>query len=131
MGLVLYLGAGYSALTYGLWGYALRHLEASQAGVFDNVLPVVGVAAGLLVLRERPIIWHLAGGALVIAGVWLTSRHVSSGALVSQARFRRKRLLATADVVQTASGAEDGSLWNQAAHPHDVWPRPLSSVLPE
>jgi drug/metabolite transporter (DMT)-like permease len=75
-GLMLYLGAGCSALTYGLWGYALRHLEASRAVIFDNVIPVVGLAAAVLFLGERPTIWHLAGGALVITGVWFVSHEV-------------------------------------------------------
>jgi drug/metabolite transporter (DMT)-like permease len=80
--LVLYLGAGCSALTYGLWGYALRHLEAGRAATFDALIPVVGVAAAVLVLREAPLGWHLAGGALVAAGVG------SGGA---RARARRGR----------------------------------------
>jgi drug/metabolite transporter (DMT)-like permease len=72
--LVLYLGAGCSALTYALWGYALRHLEAGRAATFDALIPVVGVAAAVLVLREAPLSWHLAGGALVVAGVYLAVR---------------------------------------------------------
>jgi hypothetical protein len=72
--LVLYLGAGCSALTYGLWGYALRHLEAGRAAAFDALIPVVGVAAAVLVLREAPPAWHLVGGALVAAGVGLAAR---------------------------------------------------------
>lgn len=69
--LVLYLGAGCSALTYGLWGYALRHLEAGCAAAFDTLIPVVGLTAAVLVLREAPLIWHGVGGTLVVAGVWL------------------------------------------------------------
>jgi drug/metabolite transporter (DMT)-like permease len=69
--LVLYLGAGCSALTYGLWGYALRHLEAGCAATFDTLIPLVGVAAAVLVLRETPLVWHLVGGTLVVAGVWV------------------------------------------------------------
>ena len=69
--LVLYLGAGCSALTYALWGYALRHLEAGRAATFDTLIPVVGIVAAVLVLREAPLVWHLVGGALVVAGVWL------------------------------------------------------------
>jgi drug/metabolite transporter (DMT)-like permease len=129
--LVLYLGVGCSALTYGLWGYALRHLEASQAGVFENVTPVIGVAAALLVLGERPTIWHLAGGGLVVAGVWLASRHVSSEALATQPRFRRKRFLPTTNVVKTINSAEDDTPSGLAVDPHDIWPRPLSGVLLE
>jgi drug/metabolite transporter (DMT)-like permease len=69
--LVIYLGAGCSALTYALWGYALRHLEAGRAGTFDTLIPVVGIVTAMLVLREAPMVWHLVGGALVVTGVWL------------------------------------------------------------
>jgi drug/metabolite transporter (DMT)-like permease len=59
IGLVIYLGAGCSALTYALWGYALRHIEAGCAAIFDTLIPVVGLAAAVLVLREAPLVWHL------------------------------------------------------------------------
>jgi drug/metabolite transporter (DMT)-like permease len=74
LAIVVYLGAGCSALTYGLWGYALRHLEAGRAGAFDAVIPVVGIAAAAVVLREQPVVWHGVGGALVVAGIWLAMR---------------------------------------------------------
>jgi drug/metabolite transporter (DMT)-like permease len=69
--LVLYLGAGCSALTYALWGYALRHVEAGRAATFDALIPVIGIAAAVLVLREAPLIWHVAGGTLVVLGLWM------------------------------------------------------------
>jgi drug/metabolite transporter (DMT)-like permease len=69
--LVAYLGAGCSALTYALWGYALRHIEAGRAAIFDSLIPVVGVTTAVLVLQEAPLAWHLIGGALVVAGVWI------------------------------------------------------------
>lgn len=72
--LVLYLGAGCSALTYGLWGYALCHLEAARAAIFDALIPVVGILTAVIVLREAPATWQLAGGALVVTAVWLTVR---------------------------------------------------------
>jgi len=72
--LVLYLGAGCSALTYALWGFALGRIEAGRAVIFDTLVPVVGCAAAVLVLRETPTMWQVTGGALVVAGVWLSSR---------------------------------------------------------
>jgi drug/metabolite transporter (DMT)-like permease len=68
--LVLYLGIGCSALAYGLWGYALRHLDVCCAAVFDNVLPVIGMVAAALVLGERPTPGHVVGALLVVGGVW-------------------------------------------------------------
>jgi drug/metabolite transporter (DMT)-like permease len=72
--LVLYLGAGCSALTYGLWGYALCHLEAARAAIFDALIPIIGILTAVVVLREAPAMWQLAGGALVVTAVWLAVR---------------------------------------------------------
>jgi hypothetical protein len=69
--LVVYLGAGCSALTYALWGYALRHIEAGRAASFDTLIPVVGIVTAVLVLQEAPLVWHIVGGALVVTGIWL------------------------------------------------------------
>ncbi len=74
LALVLYLGAGCSALTYALWGYALRHIEAGRAATFDTLIPVVGLGTAVVVLREAPLGWHAIGGALVVTGVWLAIR---------------------------------------------------------
>lgn len=72
--LVLFLGIGCSALSHSLWGYALLHIEASQAAVFDNMVPIVGVIVAALFLRERPTEWELMGGAIVVFGAWISSR---------------------------------------------------------
>jgi drug/metabolite transporter (DMT)-like permease len=74
LALVAYLGVGCSALTYSLWGFALSHLRVGHAAVFDNLIPAVGVAAAVLLLGERLSPWHLIGGALVVAGVVLSTR---------------------------------------------------------
>ncbi len=74
IGMVLYLGIGCSALTYVLWGYALTHLEASHAAVFDNMIPVVGVIAATIFFRERPTHFEVLGGVLIVWGAWIASR---------------------------------------------------------
>jgi drug/metabolite transporter (DMT)-like permease len=66
--LVIYLGAGCSALTYALLGLCAASPRGRTRG---NLLPVVGIVAAVLVLQEAPLIWHLVGGALVVTGVWL------------------------------------------------------------
>lgn len=85
MAVVAYLGAGCSALTYALWGYALRHIEAGQAATFDSLIPVVGIAAAVLVLREAPLTLHLVGGGIVVTAVWLAvwePRPAAAGATI-------------------------------------------------
>lgn len=74
LGLILFLGLACSAAAHALWGYALRHIDASQAAVFDNVIPIVGVVSAAVFLQERPSSWELLGGGLVIVGAVLASR---------------------------------------------------------
>lgn len=69
----LYLGALPSAGAYLLWNKALQKMEASQAAVFINLVPLVGVATAAIFLGERPGAVQLAGGAVVLLGVWLSS----------------------------------------------------------
>jgi drug/metabolite transporter (DMT)-like permease len=68
-----YLGAGASGLAYMMYSAALKHMDASEAGVYTNLIPIVGVIMGVMLgepLSARAII----GGVVVLAGVWLTSR---------------------------------------------------------
>ena len=54
-----------------LYNAALQHMDASEAGVYTNLIPIVGVSTGLVLgepLSQRAII----GGFVVFAGVWLT-----------------------------------------------------------
>jgi drug/metabolite transporter (DMT)-like permease len=63
---VIVLGAGCTALTYGLWNWALRHLDAAEAGVFVNLEPVVGAFLGVYWLGESVGPRSIAGGALIL-----------------------------------------------------------------
>lgn len=69
---VAYLGALASGLAYMLYNNALRHMDASEVGVYTNLIPVVGVITGLVVLRDPLSLQAIAGGIVVMAGVWIT-----------------------------------------------------------
>jgi drug/metabolite transporter (DMT)-like permease len=73
MALVLYLGAGCSALAFVLGGYGMAALEAGHAAAFGNLKPLVGVALAVLLLGERLAADQFLGGALVLTGVAITS----------------------------------------------------------
>lgn len=68
-----YLGAAASALAFVLWAFGLRHLEAGQAAIFANLNPLVGVIAAAMVLGEPVSSTQLAGGVLILSGVWLVA----------------------------------------------------------
>lgn len=76
---VLYLGAVASGLAYVLYNSSLRHLDASEVGVYTNLIPVVGVLTGIVFLGEPLSLRAIIGGAVVMLGVWITSRSERSG----------------------------------------------------
>lgn len=65
------LGAGASGLAYLFYNLALQDIDASQAGVFANLIPVVGVVSGILVLGDPLSGRDIIGGMIVMAGVWI------------------------------------------------------------
>lgn len=69
---VVLLGAGASGIAYMLYNLALQDIDASQAGVFASLIPVVGVASGIVVLGDPISLRAIIGGLIVIAGVWIT-----------------------------------------------------------
>ena len=76
---VVYLGAIASGVAYLTYNDALRYMDASEAGVYTNIIPVVGVLTGVIVLGE-PLSWRaVLGGAVVLLGVWITGRSARPG----------------------------------------------------
>jgi drug/metabolite transporter (DMT)-like permease len=70
---VLYLGAIASGLAFVFYNTALARMDASQAGVYTNLIPIVGVATGVVVLQEPLSLRAVAGGVLVLLGIALTT----------------------------------------------------------
>lgn len=71
---ILYLAALPSVAGYMIFYYAMTHLPASRVAAFSYAQPVIAAATGLLVLAEPVTATVALGGALVLAGVWLTNR---------------------------------------------------------
>ena len=71
---MLYLGGIASGLAYLLYNASLRHLDASEVGVYTNLIPIVGVLTGVILLGEPLSARAIAGGLVVMLGVWITSR---------------------------------------------------------
>jgi drug/metabolite transporter (DMT)-like permease len=78
-----YLGAGCSGIAFFLYYLALEHLEASRAASFIYVEPLIAQVLGVLYMGEplSPVV--LAGGAAIIAGIFLVSRSAAPAALES------------------------------------------------
>lgn len=71
---ILYLAVFGTVLAF-VWFYKGVHtLGATRAGQFINLVPISGVCLGAWLLDE-PLTWSLmAGGLLVLLGLWLTNR---------------------------------------------------------
>ncbi len=71
---IAFLGIFCSGLAYIAWYDALQALSAAQTGVFLYIEPLVAVIVAFFVLGE-PITWvSLAGGGIILFGVWLVNR---------------------------------------------------------
>ena len=68
-GAVLYLAWIATLLGYGLWSRLLARYPANQVAPFALLVPLVGLSTGWLVYGERLQTVHLAGGALLMAGL--------------------------------------------------------------
>ena len=68
----LYLALVVTALGYLAWNYALQRVSAPRAAIFLNLQPLVGALLGVLWLGEAFTRFTMAGGGLILMGLWLT-----------------------------------------------------------
>jgi drug/metabolite transporter (DMT)-like permease len=69
-----YLAVFTSVVAYICWNEAVAALGPNVAGFFNPVIPVFGILFAVIFLGEPLRAYHLAGFALVLGGVVLTSR---------------------------------------------------------
>ena len=72
------IGVGYvvvfsSVLAYIFWNRAVAAVGANIAGQFVNLLPVFATGLAVLILGEALHLYHLAGVALIFAGIYLAT----------------------------------------------------------
>jgi drug/metabolite transporter (DMT)-like permease len=71
---VLYSAIGSLLLAYAGWSYVVTRIGAARAGSTMHLMPAIGVGLAALFLGELPQWFHLAGIALILAGVALSTR---------------------------------------------------------
>lgn len=72
---VTFLGIFCSGLAYIAWYDALQALSTAETGVFLYIEPLVAVVVAFFLLGEA-ITWaSLAGGAVILFGVWMVNRN--------------------------------------------------------
>ena len=84
---VAYYGLFVTVLAYLFWFAGITRVSASTAGVFTGLMPVSALALSALVLGEPLRFAHMAGCALVLAGILCISG-LPLGRALSLLRFR-------------------------------------------
>ena len=76
---IVFLGVFGTALAFTWYSQAIALIGTTKAAAFINLVPLFAVLLGALLLDERIGGAVLAGGALVMVGVFLTNRAAASG----------------------------------------------------
>jgi drug/metabolite transporter (DMT)-like permease len=71
---LLYLGVFGTAIAFVWYYMSIKRVGASVASIFNNLVPVFGVAISVLLLGEPLLKSMLVGGAVAITGVMMVSR---------------------------------------------------------
>jgi len=69
-----------SVLAYVFWNQGVIQVGPSVAGLFVHLMPVFGVLLAWVFLGERLALFHVAGIALILSGIGITSRTGRRGA---------------------------------------------------
>jgi drug/metabolite transporter (DMT)-like permease len=72
---VAFLGIFCSGLAYIAWYDALKALTTAQTGVFLYIEPLVAVVVAFFILGEAITAASVAGGAVILFGVWMVNRN--------------------------------------------------------
>ena len=76
---IVFLGVFGTALAFTWYSQAIARIGTTKAAAFINLVPLFAVLLGALLLDERIGGAVLAGGALVMVGVFLTNRAANAG----------------------------------------------------
>jgi len=71
---VLYMALFSSVIAYLIYYYALTHVAASRVSAFSYLQPVFATAMGAALLREHVGAPVIAGGLVILSGVYLVER---------------------------------------------------------
>ena len=77
---VAFLGVLSTFLSSFLTYFSLKYLPASVVWVFNNFSPVIGLFAGVIILKETLFSYYIYGGVIVLIGLFMSSVKKENGA---------------------------------------------------
>lgn len=69
-----YVSVIVSTVAFYCWNYGLKHLQASKAGMYMFLMPVIAVFVGILFLKEELTLQTGIGAAAILVGIYLAER---------------------------------------------------------
>ncbi|WP_179862118.1 DMT family transporter [Longibacter salinarum] len=72
---IIFSGGLSTGIAFVIWNTAVRNVGASNTAIYNNLVPLVALAGGVLFLDETVNAWQIAGGVLIIAGLVLVRRY--------------------------------------------------------
>ena len=69
---ILFLGLGASASCFVTWNFAVKFLGAVKTSIYIYMVPVITVAASVLILKEQITLLAVGGTVLTLAGLLLS-----------------------------------------------------------
>jgi drug/metabolite transporter (DMT)-like permease len=71
---VIYSGALAIGFAYLVWNYGLHKVGAVKTSAYQNLVPVLGLAFGVILLNEHLSLMQYAGAIIAVTGIVLTRR---------------------------------------------------------
>ena len=69
-----YIAVGPAILAYRAWGLGVQRVGPGMAGLFSNLTPLFAALMSAAFLGEPPQMHHAIAFALIVAGIWVTTR---------------------------------------------------------
>ncbi len=71
---LLFVAVGPAILAYRCWGMGIQRVGPAVAGFFSNLTPLFAAVLSAAFLGELPQGFHVAAFALIVGGIWVSSR---------------------------------------------------------
>lgn len=69
---ILYLGLAVTLAAYGLYNFALTHMEASKSSIFITLIPLFTLLLSRSIFHEEFTLWQYIAGLTILSGVMLS-----------------------------------------------------------
>lgn len=71
---VAYVAIGPAIIAFRCWGAGVQRVGPTLAGFFNNLTPLIAAVLSLALLGEKPHLYHAIAFALIIGGIFLSSK---------------------------------------------------------